>query len=379
MRLGRALNDDSFFNSRAEFQRVVPQTMPLMFPTCFRPFDVKQPNASVARANQLALLVRQCQTHNHTHTCNKFGNEQCRFEFPRRLVDITNIDTSQTIRLQREDHWINAYNPACLLALRCNMDIRLVQSGKENNGAIGYTTEYVTKDEFRTHNKTAVMGAGVRALNMAEAQGAQFKSEADRARSLVTRAVNQFIGKSERSGPKVAAMLLGLPEFYCSHNFVNVFLPSFERFVDDELLKEIALAEAKRGLQRALPAADSDSESDSEGDVPLLPPDAKSGERLAIDLASGPVLISDRLDYLQRTAQLENVCLYEMTSLYERAHSKRRKRAAGDLDINNDVEDSKASPFFVARRQTPLIPNLLRPNRIPAHNSEAEQHDLQCR
>ena len=63
--------------------------------------------------------------HEHRPTCYKNGKLVCRFGYPQELVPRTLIDNeTYVLHILRNHEWINGYNPATMIALRCNMDIK---------------------------------------------------------------------------------------------------------------------------------------------------------------------------------------------------------------------------------------------------------------
>ena len=55
---------------------------------------------------------RNIHSQSHTPTCFKYRHKKCRSKFPRVIVDETNMDTETgLIQLQRDDAWLNGYNP----------------------------------------------------------------------------------------------------------------------------------------------------------------------------------------------------------------------------------------------------------------------------
>lgn len=130
----------------------IPADHPELWSQCARPFDPDAPDFDARMLRDLALLARVCQVHKHHATCfTGYHHDRCRFHMPRRLHEETHIDASDTIRLARNDHYLNAFNPWTLLAARCNGDVRLVQSGRESNSAMIYTMGYTFKKQFRTY------------------------------------------------------------------------------------------------------------------------------------------------------------------------------------------------------------------------------------
>jgi hypothetical protein len=102
--------------------------------------------------SDLFSLVKTCQIHKHTVTCNK-RNMRCRFSFPRPISSVTtlktNVDLMSSARFYetkrgQTDQWVNAYNPSILSAWRANMDLQMIGS---KYAAAFYVCTYVSKAE----------------------------------------------------------------------------------------------------------------------------------------------------------------------------------------------------------------------------------------
>ena len=199
----------------------------------------------------------------HSATCPKgpVGRATgCRFGFPRPLVDKTFITEDGRIKAARNDPWINCYNPAVLLNLRCNHDIRFLLSGPDAHAAMHYTGDYISKAAVKLLNKATCLEVAIRKVEKLERSGRDFGSAVERARQMVIRSLNQLTGHSEKNGPEIAHQLLGHPLAYKSHTFVNLVISQFLRFVDR--------TDPSRPTPGAQPPA-----ADPEGDADMPDPD----------------------------------------------------------------------------------------------------------
>lgn len=67
-----------------------------------------------------SAITKRCHVHftRHRATCYKYGEAatgKCRFNFPRPLVDGTTINSLGTIDIERNNVWVNPFNPTILL------------------------------------------------------------------------------------------------------------------------------------------------------------------------------------------------------------------------------------------------------------------------
>ena len=84
----------------------------------------------------------------HNPTCFKYakgGSQQCRFNFPRPLVEETRVNSHGVIELRRNSQWINPWNPSLASALRSNHDISFVPTLTMALSTVYYMTNYATK------------------------------------------------------------------------------------------------------------------------------------------------------------------------------------------------------------------------------------------
>ena len=75
--------------------------------------------------------------HKHSFTCYKGGKRTCRFGFPLQLHEQTKMnDETGALEIQRNNEWVNGFNRSALIALRCNMDIKMVLSSTDCRGML---------------------------------------------------------------------------------------------------------------------------------------------------------------------------------------------------------------------------------------------------
>lgn len=69
----------------------------------------------------------------------------CRFLFPRPLVPESMVTDEGYIRMERNQQFLNKYNPVLASAIRCNHDITFTPSSPKVLAAVYYMTNYATK------------------------------------------------------------------------------------------------------------------------------------------------------------------------------------------------------------------------------------------
>jgi len=97
---------------------------------------------------EVAAIVDSVQMHKCHPSCYKYGDGTCRYKYPKDKVPKSNFDKG-FVELERDDEWVNNYSPWVLDALRCNMDIQFISSGKAGKALIFYITNYMTKSQLK--------------------------------------------------------------------------------------------------------------------------------------------------------------------------------------------------------------------------------------
>ena len=146
------------------------------------------------------------------------GSQQCRFNFPRPLVEETRVNSHGVIELRRNSQWINPWNPSLASALRSNHDISFVPTLTMALSTVYYMTNYATKHDVGQHQLILTAALVKRALEDAKAAAvpseAQLRIRSQDMDKFALRAFNRLANDREVSGPQAASCLLGLPDSY---------------------------------------------------------------------------------------------------------------------------------------------------------------------
>ncbi|CAF1475487.1 unnamed protein product [Adineta steineri] len=160
-----------------------------------------------------------------------------------------------------------------------------------------------TDIHLSTTNKIlkAVQSFEKQKLNMDAAVNAEEKS-----RRLVLRCYNTLASQQELSGVQVASYLMGWPDHYATHDFVNLFLIGIENYLQS------MLSEAKLKQQRqTISTADIDNDENCvETEEQFLLQPAETNSKY--------VYVNTRVDYQYRSTALDNICLYDYICLYRK-------------------------------------------------------------
>lgn len=119
--------------------------------------------ADLLRADSEAVAQKvQMHSSSHNATCYKDNTREskvCRFDFPRPTMLNSEIDSNGTIRLRRDNIWVNPWNPAIALLIRSNHDINFIPSSIKALALIHYIIKYATKGDCSQYQR--VMAAAI--------------------------------------------------------------------------------------------------------------------------------------------------------------------------------------------------------------------------
>ena len=174
-------------------------------------------------------LVKRSNRHND---CSKsvrpcLRNGKCKARFPRDIVESTMVDPATgALKMKKGEAWINTFSPLITYLFRCNTDTTSLLSGTAIKATVAYITDYVTKPGLNTYS----MFDTIRQIFVRnETLLADKDNTQASARSLVTKMVNALTAKLEIGSPFSCLYLLGNPDHYASHSFVNFYWRSFVR------------------------------------------------------------------------------------------------------------------------------------------------------
>ncbi|KAJ3558871.1 hypothetical protein NM688_g667 [Phlebia brevispora] len=196
------------------------------------PDDIRQ----LAEREDLYLLVKACQVHEHSQTCFKYakpGEEpRCRFDMyeenvmPQSYFDMETGD----LCLQCLNGLVNNFNETMMRVMRCNMDINFIGSGEAAKAILYYITNYITKSQMKAHVAYAALEL---AINRLAACTIDEDEESLRAKRMLQKCAFALLTHQEMSAPQVALYLLGHEERYPSHQFRNLYWMRLEAYMNE--------------------------------------------------------------------------------------------------------------------------------------------------
>jgi hypothetical protein len=159
-------------------------------------------------------------------------NGCCKARFPREVIEQTMVDPlTGALRVKKGEAWLNTFTPVTSYLFRCNTDTTSLLSGTAVKAIVSYVSDYVTKPGLTTysmfetirhvfdrHANTVVSGAANRAKT---------------AKSIITQIVNSLTSKMEIGSPMASLYLMGNPDHYTRHSFINFYWRNFVQEVQN--------------------------------------------------------------------------------------------------------------------------------------------------
>ncbi|KAJ7808829.1 hypothetical protein B0H13DRAFT_1668446 [Mycena leptocephala] len=152
----------------------------------------------------------------------------CKARFPREVFERTTVDKDGHVNMKKKEAYINTVNRVVTYMSRSNTDVTSMLSGTVVKAVISYVSDYVSKLGLKTYQAFASVH------DVFERNAENLKHGADgveTARTLMRQMVNSMSTKLEIGSPMAAMYILGNPDHYKSHTFVNFAWRSYVSFV----------------------------------------------------------------------------------------------------------------------------------------------------
>ena len=159
-------------------------------------------------------------------------NGRCKARFPREVVDQTMVDPlTGAVKLKKGEAWLNMFTPVISYLFRCNRDTTSLLCGTAVKTIVAYVSDYVTKPGLTTYS----MFEAIRRVfdRCADTVISGTTNRLKAAKSLMTQMVNSLTSKMEIGSPLASAYLLGNPDRYTGHTFINFYWKNFVQEVQN--------------------------------------------------------------------------------------------------------------------------------------------------
>ncbi|KAJ7132918.1 PIF1-like helicase-domain-containing protein [Mycena filopes] len=154
----------------------------------------------------------------------------CKARFPRDLYEETHLDKDGHVNIKKKEAYINNVNRVLTYVSRSNTDVTSLLSGTSVKAVISYVSDYVSKFGLKTYQAFAsvfdVFQKNSEILN----SGA---TGVDTSKNLMRQMINSMSTKLEIGSPMAAMYMLGNPDHYKSHTYVNFPWRTYVSFVQN--------------------------------------------------------------------------------------------------------------------------------------------------
>jgi Helitron helicase-like domain at N-terminus/PIF1-like helicase len=238
---------------------------------------------------------------------NKWG--KCKARFPRPTFLKSIIDDTGSITMKKIEPWLNTFTPLVTYLFRCNTDVTSLSSGTAIKAVVIYVSDYITKTTLKTHT----IFDSIRSVfhKNGEMIGGTLPMQ-EKARRIMTKIVNLLSAKAEMGSPMICMYLLGNPDHYTSHTFVPFYWQSFVTQVRQDF-------------------------DEDEQEVQKITLIKKKGKIVGLS----PVY-----DYIYRSPDLEDVCLYDWVQRFQRKKVKKPKSESCSTAETNELIDADCDISF---------------------------------
>jgi hypothetical protein len=111
------------------------------------------------------------------------------------------------------------------------MDIKFIWSGADSKALIYYITDYITKKNLSFHDSNSLIYQAVEKFEK-NPENTNIIDPLEKSRRLILRCFNMLASQQEISAVQVASYLMGWPDHYASHTFINIYLINIERYLE---------------------------------------------------------------------------------------------------------------------------------------------------
>jgi hypothetical protein len=173
-----------------------------------------------------APTVKKKRFHERRGCLSKTGI--CKARFPRDIFEKTTVEDDGHINMKKLEEKLNTFSRVLTFFSRCNTDVTSLLSGTSVKAVISYVSDYISKLGLKSYQAFAsvhdVFKRNEETLNDG-AEGVEI------ARTLMRQMINSMSTKMEIGSPMASMYILGNPDHYKSHNFVNFYWRPYVAYV----------------------------------------------------------------------------------------------------------------------------------------------------
>ena len=263
------------------------------------------------------------------------------------------------------------------------MDIKFIGSGPAAKAIIYYITNYITKSQLKTHVAYA-------ALELAAKKLEEYNPDDDditvRAKKLLQKCAYSIISHQELSSQQVASYLMDYEDHFTSHEYQNLYWPSFENHINREQPSpecypssekinnltgtendpEIESETENFGSDNNTTNADLEAECSDEIEEPVHDNTEidESNNELSVSVNKSGELIARSTqiaDYQLRSEYLQNISVWDFISTLKKSTKSRYKNKktstspstieAVELEVDSNELEQEADGIVISEEQ----------------------------
>jgi hypothetical protein len=194
---------------------------------CRESIQDKEDQAAKKDWRDLKNLKTRTRTFHERRGCLS-RNGVCKAQFPRNIFQTTHVDKDGHINVKKHEAQLNTFSRVLTYFSRSNTDVTSLLSGTAVKAVVSYVSDYVSKLGLKTYQAFASVFDVFNRNSESLATGAD---GTETARTLMRQMINSMSTKMEIGSPMASMYILGNPDHYCSHKYVNFPWRSYVTFV----------------------------------------------------------------------------------------------------------------------------------------------------
>lgn len=199
---------------------------------CSQPVDPHQPRA--AYEEQLGQFEQALARAEQDHICKdhcclmwiKRGQKVCKRKAPWPCSNDDKVSETGEWACKHLYQFMNLWNLAVLLNLRCNNDIKLLMNGEDTKNITFYVTTYVAKKQSCSFNLMVLLADGY-TFHTTHPNPKYLEDIRKNNRLLLFYLLNHINHEQELAAPMVVSYLMGWGNTYTSHTFSLIYWTQF--------------------------------------------------------------------------------------------------------------------------------------------------------
>ncbi|KAF5343722.1 hypothetical protein D9758_016521 [Tetrapyrgos nigripes] len=257
---------------------------------------------------------------------NKEG--ECVKRFPRDTFPESYFDsTDGHLNFKKLEPMMNTITAELTYAIRANTDVTSLMSGTSIKAVVAYVSDYITKQSLKTHQIFSLLS------DILEKNAEILNTTADpehTTRTLLMQLVNSLQTKLEIGSPLASLYLLGLPDHYVSHSFIDFWWQTYVAAIQLDL---------EAGSVKSCTLQDTSNNTALSQYTLSHPEDFQNAEKVVLKTNQKKIYGTSQVDnYRFRPSEYESMSLYEWIQTAKVQRRPRVRKSQVQCGATNDVE-----------------------------------------